>query len=161
VHQDPKWDYQKFDPAKDIGQADKTIAKTWNSTEPDLSPFFSHSGKLLMYHGWADPGIPPRNSINYYTSVVETVGAAKAADEIRLFMVPGMGHCRGGDGTDTFDPVAALDRWVQQGKAPDQIAASRVRNGTAERTRPLCPYPQAAHYNGTGSTDDAANFSCR
>ena len=161
VHQDPKWDYQTFDPAKDIGQADKTITKTWDSTDPNLTPFFSHGGKLLMYHGWADPGIPPRNSVNYYTSVVDQVGAAKAADEIRLFMVPGMGHCRGGDGTDTFDPVAALDHWVQQGKAPEQIMASRVRNGAAERTRPLCAYPQAAHYNGAGSTDDAANFSCR
>jgi feruloyl esterase len=162
VHQDPQWDYRTFDLAKDIGKADQTIAKTWDSTEPNLGPFFAHGGKLLMYHGWADPGIPPRNSVNYYTSVVEKTGDAdKAANSIRLFMVPGMGHCRGGDGTDTFDPVSALDDWVIRSKAPDQIAASRVRNGKTDRTRPLCPYPQSAHYNGTGSTDDAANFSCR
>lgn len=158
VHQDPKWDYRTFDPAKDIGQADQTIAKTWNSTDPNLKPFFSRGGKLLMYHGWADPGIPPTNSVNYYTSVVEKTGGA---DSIRLFMVPGMGHCRGGDGTDTFDPVSVIDTWVAQGKPPDQIPASRVRNGASDRTRPLCPYPQTAHYKGTGSTDDAANFSCR
>jgi feruloyl esterase len=114
-----------------------------------------------MYHGWADPGIPPLNSVGYYTSVVKKVGASQASESIRLFMVPGMGHCRGGDGTDTFDAVSALNAWVEDRKAPDQIPASRVRNGAADRTRPLCPYPQVAHYKGTGSSDDAANFACR
>lgn len=162
VHQDPAWDYKTFDTAKDVPLAEKRIAKTWDSTDANLQPFFTHGGKLLMYHGWADPGIPPRNSVGYYTNVVDhSGGAAKAADSIRLFMVPGMGHCRGGDGTDTFDPVQALDRWVETDKAPDQIAASRIRNGVSDRTRPLCPYPETAHYKGTGSTDDAANFACR
>jgi feruloyl esterase len=162
VHQDPAWDYKTFDTAKDVPLAEKTIAKTWDSTDANLQPFFSHGGKLLMYHGWADPGIPPRNSVGYYTSVVDRAGgAAKAADSIRLFMVPGMGHCRGGDGTDTFDAVQALDRWVENGKAPEQIAASRIRNGVPDRTRPLCAYPRTAHYKGTGSSDDATNFSCK
>ena len=76
-------------------------------------------------------------------------------------MVPGMGHCGGGDGTSTFDMVSALDQWVVQGKAPDQISASRVVNGAVVRTRPLCPYPQTATYKGSGSTDDASNFSCK
>ena len=80
---------------------------------------------------------------------------------MRLFMVPGMGHCAGGDGTDTFDAIGALDRWVTQGKTPDQIPASRIRNGAPDRTRPLCPYPESAHYKGSGSTDDAANFACK
>src|SRR5206468_4275594 len=118
-------------------------------------------GKLLMYHGWADPGIAPMTSVTYYKSVLEKVGAAKASSAIRLFMVPGMGHCSGGDGTDTFDAVAALDRWVETGKAPDSIAASHLRGGTADRTRPLCAYPQVAVYKGNGSTDDAANFACK
>ena len=162
VHQDAAWDYKDFDPSKDVPLAEKTIAKTWDSTDSNLQPFFSHGGKLLMYHGWADPGIPPLNSVGYYTSVVEKVGGApKASDSIRLFMVPGMGHCRGGDGTDTFDPVNALNSWVQNGKAPDQIPAARIRNGAPDRTRPLCPYPQVAHYQGSGSTDDAANFACK
>ena len=161
VHQDPAWDYKTFDPSQDVPLADQKIAKTWNSTDPNLTPFFSHGGKLLMYHGWADPGIPPLNSVAYYTSVVNKVGAAQAAGSIRLFMVPGMGHCRGGDGTDTFDPVQALDRWVQSSHAPDHIPASRIRNGTPDRTRPLCPYPQSAHYKGAGSIDDAANFACK
>lgn len=161
VHQDPQWDYQAFSAEKDVALAERTIARTWDSTDPNLTPFFSHNGKLLMYHGWADPGIPPRSSVTYYSSVVEKLGPAKTSDSIRLFMVPGMGHCRGGDGTDTFDAVGALDRWVEQGKAPDLILASHVRNGAVDRTRPLCPYPQTAHYNGTGSTDDAASFTCK
>jgi len=152
------WDYKTFDPAKDVPRAEKAIGKTWDSIDPNLKPFFTHGGKLLMYHGWADPGIPPRSSVNYYNSVVEKT---QAVDSIRLFMVPGMGHCRGGDGTDSFDAVGALDRWVTQGQTPAQIPASRMRNGVPDRTRPLCAYPQSAHYKGTGSTDDAANFTCR
>ena len=162
VHQDAAWDYKTFDPDRDIALAEKKIGKTWDSTDSNLGPFFSHGGKLLMYHGWADPGIPPLNSVGYYASVVDRAGGvAKAADSIRLFMVPGMGHCRGGDGTDTFDAVRALDGWVGAGKAPNQIPASRVRNGAVDRTRPPCVYPQVARYTGAGSTDDAANFMCR
>jgi feruloyl esterase len=87
-------------------------------------------------------------------------GAAKVESFYRLFMVPGMAHCGGGDGTSTFDMLAALEQWKEQGKAPEQIAASRVRDGKVDRTRPLCPYPEIAKYKGSGSTDDAANFSC-
>jgi feruloyl esterase len=132
-----------------------------NSVDPNLRPFLSH-GKLLQYHGWADPGIPAESSVNYYNSVVDKLGGvAEISDSYRLFMIPGMFHCGGGDGTSTFDMVAALDNWVTSGKAPDQIPASRTRNGAVDRTRPLCPYPQVAVYKGTGSTDEAANFSCK
>jgi feruloyl esterase len=114
-----------------------------------------------MYHGWADPGIAPQNSVNYFTSVEDAVGdKLKAANSIRLFMVPGMGHCRGGDGTDDFDAVGTLATWVESNKAPDHIPAAHKTKGAIDRTRPLCPYPQTAHYKGSGSTDDLANFVC-
>jgi feruloyl esterase len=78
----------------------------------------------------------------------------------RLFMVPGMAHCRGGEGPASFDAIAALERWVESPVPPDSITASRIVDGKADRARPLCPYPQVARYRGTGSTDDAANFYC-
>jgi len=161
VFQNPNWDYRNFDPDKDIAEAVKTVGATMDSIDPNLKPFAGDGGKLLMYHGWADPGIPPRSSVNYYQSVVDALGTGKTKDSIRLFMVPGMGHCRGGDGTDTFDPVTALDQWVMKGKAPQQIAASHLTKGVVDRTRPLCPYPEVAKYKGTGDTNDAANFACR
>jgi len=93
--------------------------------------------------------------------VKEMGGSSRFADGYRLFMVPGMGHCGGGDGTSTFSMMDAISKWVEQGQAPDQIPASRVVDGRADRTRPLCPYPQVAAYKGTGSTDEAVNFVCR
>ncbi len=151
-----------FNPAADMARADEAIGKSMNSVDPDLKPLFSHGGKLLQYHGWADPGIPPASSVNYYKSVLDRMGgAAKVSDSYRLFMVPGMGHCGGGEGTSTFDMVTALDAWVTQGKAPERIEASRVVKGAVVRTRPLCPYPQVATYKGSGSTDETANFTCK
>ncbi len=162
VFQDPKWDYLSFNPETDVARAEKTISGVMDSADPNLKPLFTHGGKLLQYHGWADPGIPPGSSVNYYKSVLETMGGkTKVNGSYRLFMVPGMGHCGGGDGTSTFDMVSALDQWVEHGKAPDQIVASKVVNGAVVRTRPLCPYPQVATYKGTGSTDEAANFACK
>ena len=81
-------------------------------------------------------------------------------NSVRLFMIPGMNHCRGGDGTDTFDGIAALDAWVEKGKAPDRIEASHLTNGKVDRTRPLCPYPQAAQYKGSGDPNKDENFVC-
>jgi feruloyl esterase len=161
VFKDPNWDYLKFDAARDMATADKVIGPTMNSIDPNLKAFFGHGGKLLMYHGWADPGISPQNSVNYFTSVEDTMGGKlKAANSIRLFMVPGMGHCAGGDGTDNFDKIGTLASWVETNKAPDQIPAAHKTKGVVDKTRPLCPYPQTAHYKGSGSTDEAANFVC-
>ncbi len=162
VFNDPKWDYHTLDPAKDVAAAEKAIGPLMNSSDSNLKPFFSHGGKLIMYHGWADPGIPPMFSVEYFKSVVEKDGGAKKAGEsIRLFMVPGMGHCAGGDGPNTFNSMAALAAWVEQGKAPEQMVASHATRGQVDRTRPLCPYPQTAVYKGSGGTDDAANFTCK
>jgi feruloyl esterase len=161
VFHDPAWNFLKFDPVADIAAAEKTIGALMNATDRNLKPLVAHGGKLLMYHGWADPGIAPRNSVNYYTSVADDLGGtAEAEDSIRLFMVPGMGHCRGGDGTDTFDAMAALDAWVTKGKAPDQIPAAHLTKGVVDKTRPLCPYPEVAKYKGSGDANDTANFSC-
>jgi feruloyl esterase len=161
VFKDPNWDYLKFDAARDMATAGQTIGAIMDSTDPNLQPFFQHGGKLLMYHGWADPGIPPQNSVNYFAAVEDKMGGkSKASDSIRLFMVPGMGHCRGGDGTDDFDAIGTLASWVETNQAPDRIPAAHTTKGVVDRTRPLCPYPQTAHYKGSGSTDDAANFVC-
>ena len=117
---------------------------------------------MIQYHGWSDPQISPGSSTQYYTGVLNTLGnAEKVRDAYRLFMVPGMAHCGGGEGPNTFDMVSALEQWVERGKAPDRILASHSTNGVVDRTRPLCPYPQRAVYTGTGSTDDAANFECK
>ena len=129
---------------------------------PDLSAFARRGGKLLTYHGWADPSIAPQASVNFYTrALAATTPPRESPDWLRLFMVPGMGHCRGGDGPDTFDVVSALEAWVERGEAPTRIVASQITGGKVERTRPLCAYPQVARYTGSGSIDDAANFVCQ
>ena len=119
----------------------------------------------MLYHGWNDGAIAPQNTIDYYHSVVDRMGGpAKVQDSMRLFMAPGMDHCYGGDGPFDFDSIASLEQWVEKGKAPDRIVAAHFPKGPTsakpDRMRPLCPYPQVAKYNGSGSTDDAANFVC-
>ena len=162
---DPTWDYHNFRVEaadgfdSDIDYLDSKLGALFNAINPDLSPFKARGGKLIQYHGWSDPDITPLNSINYYESVQKTMGA-NVPDFYRLFMVPGMQHCNGGPGATTFDMLAPLDAWATTGTAPETVIASKVTNGVVTRTRPLCPYPQEAKWKGTGSTDEAANFSC-
>src|SRR5262245_30417418 len=114
-----------------------------------------------MYHGWSDPLVPTLNTMSYYVQVVDAMGGrTNAAKSARLFLAPGMGHCRGGEGPNAFDAVAALARWVEKGEAPEALIASHTTDGRIDRTRPLCPHPQVAKYKGTGSIDEAVNFSC-
>jgi len=157
VFKDEKWDPKALNYDGDLVTTDKTSTGL-NAIDANLNPFVEHGGKLLIYHGWSDPGIPPSNSVNYYQSVLK--GTKNAHESVRLFMVPGMNHCGGGDGTTSFDMVAAVDKWVATKAAPSRIPASKA-DGTAVRTRPLCAYPTAATYKGTGSTDEAANFVCK
>jgi feruloyl esterase len=161
VFGDPDWDYRTFDAARDFPIGAERIGALMDSNDPNIAPFLSRGGKLILYHGWNDPGIPAQSTVNYYETVKATVAPALANAGVSLFMVPGMNHCGGGVGTDTFDAVAALDRWVSQGEAPRRIEATRVVDGNVVRTRPLCPFPQVAVYDGTGSTDASDNFVCR
>ncbi len=159
VFKNPAWDPKTLDFDTDPTQATLRDNQILDATDANLDAYTGRGGKLLIYQGWAEQGIPPRNIVSYYEQVQQQTRNAAAA--VRLFMVPGMGHCGGGDGTSTFDMVTALDRWVTTGTAPARIDASRLRAGNVDRTRPLCPWPQVAAYRGAGSTDDAANFVCR
>ena len=165
IFSDPNWDYHKFDFDRDVKVADDKGARTFNATDANLKAFKDRGGKLILFHGWSDAAIAPVNTVNYYESV-----AAKnkdAAKFVQLYMVPGMQHCAGGPGPSEFgglgpnggDPehslTKSLERWVEDGTAPEKVIA---KGGT--RTRPLCPYPQVGKYKGTGSIDDAANFTC-
>lgn len=161
VFRDPAWDWHTLNLDTAVPLADKIDDGTINATNANLKPFFAHGGKLLMYHGWADPGVPPMASVNYYKTVVDTVGGeGSTSDSIRLFMVPGMGHCGGGEGPNQFDMMSAMTAWREKDHVPERIVASRRVAGKVVRTRPLCAYPKLAMYAGTGSIDDAASFVC-
>jgi feruloyl esterase len=160
VFENPAWDFRTLNFDADIARAESLDAHRINATDPNLSPFFQRGGKLIQYHGWNDPQISPGNSVAYYESVVAALSPAPIDDSYRLFMVPGMAHCGGGEGANTFDMVDALEKWVEAKQAPERITAYRMANGKPVRSHPLCPYPQVAMYKGSGSPDDAANFTC-
>jgi len=157
VFADPNWSYRGYDIAASWRRDTRLVATFMDADNPDLSAFRAHGGKLLLWHGWADPALNPLATIRYYESVIAK--DASAAGDVRLFMLPGVLHCAGGPGPDQFDRLTAMTEWVEKGQAPSQLIATK--RGPTPRTRPLCMYPQAAIYKGSGSTDDAANFTCR
>jgi tannase/feruloyl esterase len=159
VFQDPKWHFRALDVGRHLELARKADNGVLAATSTDLRSFTGRGGRLLIYHGWEDQNISPRASVNYYRELLKTMGN-QVTDSARLFMVPGMGHCGGGDGPSEFDMVAALELWREQRIAPTSIMASKVEDGRVSRTRPLCPYPQVARYKGTGSVDKAESFFC-
>ncbi len=161
VYSDPEWTIAKFDPETDPVKLEQGVSGDIDARDPDLKPFFVHGGKLLMYHGWADPQISPLAAIGYFEQAKRVSGGADITRNFRLFVAPGMAHCGGGEGPNDFEKIGTLEQWVEHGKAPEMIVASHAKAGVVDRTRPLCPYPQVAVYKGSGSIDEAANFACK
>lgn len=167
VFADPNWDWTTFDFAdppdyQAFLKAESKFAPILNATDPNLREFRQRGGKLLQYHGWSDQLIAAQNSIDYYESVVSFFGGGGDVRSFyRLFMAPGMAHCGGGPGPNSFDMQAALEDWVERGIAPEEIVATHSTNGVVDRLRPLCAYPKVAVYKGKGDTNDAVNFVCR
>lgn len=158
VFKDPKWDFRAFDYDEDVTRAMQAHSETVDVPPTGLDNYFAGGRKLLLTQGWADPLIPPMSTVSFYNELHAHLGE-KRASGTRLFMIPGMGHCGGGDGPFVFDAIATIDKWVETGGAPDRIVVSNPPK-TPARTRPLCPFPQEAVYSGTGSTDDEKNFRC-
>ena len=168
--------YLDVDVAQQDAAARQSLEPILSSVNPDLSAFRAHGGKMIQYAGWADAAIPPENGLNYYRKVTHTIGDPH--DFYRVFMVPGMAHCSGGAGPNAFgngtsngpvidadhDLVKALERWVEQGIAPERIIATHyVNNAPAQGVqfqRPLCAYPERAEYRGEGDPNDASSFQC-
>lgn len=176
VYDNTDWTYKSFKLESALATAKAKTASALDAVNPDLSAFRTHGGKLILYHGWDDPAIPALNTVNYYGEVVAKLGQAATDSFARLYMVPGMQHCGGGPGPDTFGQSAsspaddpehnariALENWVEQGTAPTTIIATRTTGGSQPSpalTRPLCAYPQFAKYKGSGDPNSADNFAC-
>jgi hypothetical protein len=154
----PTYDAMTFDYDRDTALVERW-SKLADAKQADLSAFRASGGKLIMTYGWADQILQPMMGVNYYEAVMATHGAS-TGEFARLFMMPGVAHCGGGVGPDRNDAVTAVIDWVEKGKAPDSLLASKVTSGSVVRTRPLCAYPQVARHTGQGSIDDAANFRC-
>lgn len=173
----PAWDFHGFDFDRDVAVAanspagDETFATALDANDPDLRPFERAGGKLLLYHGWADPFVTPLSTVGYYEKVGSVVGGGRAREAAlrrarrfaRLFMVPGLWHCAGGPGANQFDMLGALESWVEEGEAPEAILATKyVKDDPAlgvSFTHPLCAYPKTARYLG-GDPADAESFAC-
>ena len=142
-------------------QKTEYMARILNATDRSLSAFNQAGGKVLIYQGWSDFAMTPLRTIEFYETIQRDLGARETNSFARLFMAPGMFHCFGGPGPDTFDYLSATERWVEQGIAPNSMFAQHFdENGNLDRTRPLCAYPRVARYKGKGSIDQAANFRC-
>jgi feruloyl esterase len=180
VYQRPDYSSLTLNFDDDVERATSAVGNIMNATNPDLSAFKAHGGKMLHYHGWNDGSPPPLSSVNYYRDVVAKMGGEKQTEDFyRLYMVPGMMHCGLGPGPNSFgnlldrskalDPehniFSSLQQWVEKGKAPSRIVATKYTNDDPAQpilmTRPLCAYPKEAKWRGKGSTNNAANFSCQ
>lgn len=155
--QDPDWDWTTMDWDKTVNEAVNRLGPLLH-VDSNLTAFFDRGAKLLLYVGWNDFH-NGQELIDYYQSLLRDSGKAARASA-RLFLIPGMGHCYGGAGCDTFDKLAIIDNWVEHGVAPQRIVASKIEDGKVVRTRPLCAWPQAARYAGKGDIDNADSYAC-
>jgi feruloyl esterase len=158
---DPTWNYQAVDFDRHVALADASQIARVNASNPDISEYVKRGGKLMLSGGWNNALVPAGAVLDYYNNVQARIGIEDTRQGVRLYMVPGMIECNGGPGTDTFDMLGVMQRWVESGQAPNEVLAARVEHGKVVRTRPLCPYPQVATYQGSGSTDEARNFICK
>ena len=154
---DPNFDLGKFDPSSDLAKVrGGAFARAYEASDPVITAFTGKGGKLLMWHGWNDPGPSPIGTIAYYEQVAGVLPQGQS--DVRLFLAPGVEHCGGGPGPDQFDLLGALDRWVQTGQPPATLLASKAGS---KLSRPLCAYPAVARYKGGGDADDPASYECR
>ena len=155
VFDNPDWDYSTYK-FTNFEKETRLAASFLNATNPDLDPFKARHGKLILWHGWADPALPAQATIDYYRDVL--THDPKAAEFCRLFLVPGCLHCGGGPGATEVDWLTVVTNWVEHGTAPDRVVASKHAEGKSVMTRPLYPYPKSVSYAGTGDPNDAASF---
>jgi hypothetical protein len=155
----PDWDYHSYNFDTDPDRM-TAVGLRINATIPDLTAVKMRGGKIVHYHGWADPGVTAKMSVNYYEAAMKTMGEKETKDFYRFFGVPGMFHCGGGPGCGNVDWLTAAVNWVEKGTAPEMLVGAHIEGGKTTRTRPMCPYPQVAQYKGSGSIDAAENFTC-
>jgi feruloyl esterase len=155
---DPDYDWTTLDPVRDLPQLN-FMSQIMDVTSTDFDRFRERGGKILMYHGWADTGVNPIMTADFYDRVLADNGP-DVRNDFRLFMVPGMYHCRGGFNVDRFDAISPVIQWVEQDRAPASLPATGLRDHAPTRERPLCAYPDVARYAGKGSIDEARNFRC-
>jgi hypothetical protein len=184
IYSDPTWALDRFELAQDGTETYRRMGPFYDARDPDLSRFVIRGGKLMLFHGWGDMALQPRLTIDYYERVRARLGTETLANSVILYMVPGMAHGFAGTGPNAFGQIiappatagasanfgSALEAWVEKGERPGPLVAGKYDSDFkallvpdqmhAKRTRPLCPYPQVAHWSGTGSIDDAKNFSC-
>jgi len=158
IFNNPDWDYSKYD-FSNFDRDARLAASFLNATNPDLTAFKERKDKLIIWHGWADTALPAQATIDYYREV--KVHDPAAADYCRLFLVPGCLHCGGGPGASDVDWLSTIVDWVEKGKAPDKLIASKKDNGKVVMTRPLYPYPETAIYKGSGDANSADSFEVK
>ena len=158
VFNNPDWDYSTYDFAH-FTRDTRLAASFLNATNPDLDRLKAHKGKLLIWHGWADPALPAQGTVDYYQRVLAR--DPHAQDYCRLFMVPGCYHCGGGPGATEVDWLGVMVDWVEHGHAPDRLVAAKREAGKTVLTRPLYPYPQCAAYKGSGDPASAESFEAK